>query len=96
MKSRTEEVIVTFKLPRNEAPALYDTLAQIPKGRERAGRLRTLAITGLAAETMLSGKPGISTGALQPISSPTSAVPAESGATGLDLGIEDLLSGKTE
>ncbi len=49
MKADENEIVIRYKLRRDECPELFDNFAAVPKGLPRANRLKVLALRGFDA-----------------------------------------------
>jgi hypothetical protein len=84
MSEGDEELLISYRLRRDEFPQLFANLAAVPKGPPRAARLKALVTQGFAAEQKIaepSDESAIGT-----------ACPPQLERTFMD----DLLDGKTE
>lgn len=84
MSEGDEELLISYRLRRDEFPQLFANLAAVPKGPPRAARLKALVTQGFAAEQKIaepSDESAIGT-----------ACPPQLGRSFMD----DLLDGKTE
>lgn len=48
--AETNEIVIQFRIARDECPRLFENLANVEKGLRRASRLKVLVIRGFDAE----------------------------------------------
>lgn len=84
MEDAADEIVIHYRLRRDECPFLFANLAAVPKGPPRANRLKALVLRGFVAETLPreSGQP----------TSPATPQPTHSNTSILS----DLIEGKVE
>ncbi|TXG78829.1 MAG: hypothetical protein E6R14_12130 [Thermomicrobiales bacterium] len=81
---QSDEIVIHFRLTRDECPRLFENLAGIPKGPRRANRLKVLVVRGYDFEA----------GAATPTtSSPVQGGAGKAPATSI---LGDLLEGRME
>lgn len=82
-----EEIVIQYKLRRDECPALFEDLAARKKGLPRAGRLKVLVLRGFDVER--------SSGGDRRESRQNAGAPPETPSMRGNI-LSDLIEGKTE
>lgn len=85
MEDQADDIVIHYRLRRDECPFLFAEFAAVPKGPPRANRLKVLVLRGWGAEYLMRGNTA------QP-ALPATPQPVRSNTSLLS----DLIDGKVE